>query len=78
MNAVQQDKIIAHCNQEYSYNSQKGIGEIGGRANLFKFEPYIGAADRVLDCGCGGGFLLHNIRCAEKVGVELNPHARRH
>lgn len=70
------DKIIGHYDHDYFYLSQKSTGEIGGKANLFKFQPYIDAGDDVLDFGCGGGFLLSNIKCRGKVGVELNPHAR--
>ena len=29
----------------------------------------------VLDFGCGGGYLLHNLTCAEKAGIEVNPAA---
>ena len=32
-------------------------------------------ADRVLDFGCGGGFLLKNIECSKRTGVEVNPAA---
>ena len=29
-----------------------------------------------MDFGCGGGFLLKNIDCGKKIGVEINPSAR--
>ena len=58
------------------FNYQKQIGEFGGKANLFKFEKHITSNDRVLDFGCGGGFLLKNINCKEKTGVEINKIAR--
>lgn len=58
------------------FNYQKQIGEFGGRANLFKFEKHISNSDKVLDFGCGGGFLLKNIKCQEKTGVEINKVAR--
>jgi len=29
-----------------------------------------------LDFGCGGGFLLKNLVCSKKIGVEINPVAR--
>lgn len=55
---------------------QREIGQIGGILNIFKFEDDIKPGDTVLDFGCGGGYLLSNINCARKVGVEINPHAR--
>lgn len=54
---------------------QKTIGEFGGIANLFKFESHIGPADAVLDFGCGGGYLLKNLNCARRIGLEVNPTA---
>lgn len=51
---------------------QAAIGEFGGWANLPKFAPYVSESDDVLDFGCGGGFLLRNLRCRRRVGVEVN------
>lgn len=72
------ESVESHYNNNYFNNSQKSIGEIGGRANLFKFQPYISPTDSVLDFGCGGGFLLHNMICGDKVGVEINATARQY
>lgn len=58
------------------FNWQKSLGAFGGKANIFKFEPFISRTDRVLDFGCGGGFVLENLDCAAKVGVEINDVAR--
>lgn len=69
-------KIENYYQQEYFENYQKKIGEFGGKANLFKFKSYINSSDTVLDFGCGGGFLLKNLDCKIKIGVELNPIAR--
>ena len=55
---------------------QKHIGAFGGHANLFKFSDFINESDIVLDFGCGGGYLLGNIECADKAGVEINEIAR--
>lgn len=55
---------------------KKKIGKFGGLANLIKFEKHIKPSDKVLDFGCGGGFLLKNLKCKEKIGVELNDVAR--
>ena len=51
------------------------MGEFGGWANQTKFLEYISDNSRVLDFGCGGGFLLRNLKCSKKVGVEVNPSA---
>jgi SAM-dependent methyltransferase len=58
------------------FDWQKGIGEFGGIANLFKFENEISQPDTVLDFGCGGGYLLNNITCKRKMGIEINESAR--
>jgi SAM-dependent methyltransferase len=65
----------AHYDAAY-FDWQRPIGEFGGWANLTKFSPYISESDEVLDFGCGGGYLLKNIRCRKRIGVELNPDAR--
>jgi SAM-dependent methyltransferase len=65
----------AHYDAAY-YRWQRSIGEFGARAALYKFAPYILPTDRVVDFGCGGGFLLGAIECAERRGVEINPVAR--
>ena len=41
-----------------------------------KFQPFVKSGDKVLDFGCGGGWVLANLQCAKRVGVELNPAAR--
>jgi ubiquinone/menaquinone biosynthesis C-methylase UbiE len=64
-----------HYDARY-WEFQREIGKIGGILNKFKFEAEIQPTDTVLDFGCGGGYLLSNLQCAKKVGVEINPHAR--
>lgn len=54
---------------------QSSVGEFGGWANLPKFAPYIRSRDCVLDFGCGGGFLLKNLDCHRRIGIEVNPAA---
>ena len=58
------------------FDWQAPIGEFGGWANLTKFQPFIDNDFNVIDFGCGGGYLLKNIRCKEKIGVEVNNSAR--
>lgn len=60
-----------YYDKEY-FNYQKKIGEFGGKANLFKFINFISPDETVLDYGCGGGFLLKNINCSRKIGIEIN------
>ena len=61
-------------NNEY-YNWQKQIGIIGGKLNKFKFEKEVKETDVLMDFGCGGGYLLKELICKEKHGVEINPAA---
>lgn len=60
---------------EKYFGWQATIGEFGGWASQSMFIEYISSDSRVLDFGCGGGFLLKNINCSKKVGVEINPSA---
>lgn len=57
---------------ENYFNWQKSIGEFGGWANKKKFAEFISCNDEVLDFGCGGGYLLKNIECKKRIGVEIN------
>lgn len=66
-------------NKHYSTNYfdyQKRIGIVGGKINVGKFLEYIEPTDKVLDFGCGGGYLLENLNCKVKIGVEINSIAR--
>ncbi|MBF0233898.1 MAG: methyltransferase domain-containing protein [Desulfamplus sp.] len=60
-----------HYGKEY-FDWQRPLGEFGGWANMTKFEKYLCEKDWVLDFGCGGGFLLKNLVCAQKIGIEPN------
>lgn len=68
--------VIDHYEAQYFNHYQKEYGEFGGRANKFMFETHVSPKDAVLDFGCGGGFLLANLECKRKIGVEINPVAR--
>lgn len=57
------------------FNWQKSLGAFGGWANAFKFKKSIAPQDTVIDFGCGGGFLLHNLDCKNKIGIEPNASA---
>jgi 2-polyprenyl-3-methyl-5-hydroxy-6-metoxy-1,4-benzoquinol methylase len=65
-----------HYDQNY-FDWQKNIGAFGGWADLIKFEKYITSEMNVIDFGCGGGFLLNNIKCKDKIGIEINDDARK-
>ena len=55
---------------------QKDVGAFGGLSNKIKFQEFISENDKVIDFGCGGGFLLRNLNCKERLGIEVNPVAR--
>lgn len=66
-------------NEHYSNNYfkwQGSIGEFGGWANLDKFAKFVDDNQTIVDFGSGGGFLLKNINCKEKIGIEINKTAR--
>jgi len=68
------DLASSHYGKEY-FDWQSSIGDFGGWANQGKFIDYISSTSCVLDFGCGGGFLLKNLNCSRKVGVEVNASA---
>lgn len=55
---------------------QEENGAFGGWANVTIFQPHVSPTARVIDFGCGGGFLLAALTAAEKIGVEPNSTAR--
>jgi 2-polyprenyl-3-methyl-5-hydroxy-6-metoxy-1,4-benzoquinol methylase len=66
---------MQHYDEKY-FSWQDRLGHFGGKANLHKFLRYIQPDDQVLDFGCGGGHLLNNIPCKDKIGLEVNDAAR--
>lgn len=64
-----------YYNGEY-FKWQKNHGEFGGVSNVFKFKNYIKTTDNVIDFGAGGGYLLKNIDCKNRLGIEINDTAR--
>lgn len=59
----------------FAYQSR--FGDIAGVLSAKKFAKYIAPSDVVLDFGCGGGFVLKSLTCRERLGVDINPLARR-
>src|SRR5262245_53663944 len=65
----------AHYDDRY-FARQRAEALFSGTAELPKFQPFIKTTDAVVDLGCGGGFLLAKLRCANRIGVDVNPAAR--
>lgn len=55
---------------------QQPIGQTVGRRDAWKFDSHVTTSDRVVELGCGGGYLLERLVGQTKVGVEVNPLAR--
>jgi SAM-dependent methyltransferase len=69
------EKFSKHYDDDDYFNWQSSIGAFGGWANKTKFLKYISEGHTVLDFGCGGGFLLKQLNCKNRIGVEVNPSA---
>jgi len=68
------ERVSEHYDDKY-FSWQESIGRFGGWANQTKFAEFISSESRVLDFGCGGGFLLKNLQCSKRIGIEINPAA---
>lgn len=71
----QSQRYTEERGEEY-FAYQNQWGALSGKLNAWKFQPYLNAEDRVLDFGCGGGWLLSELEATKKFGIELNPVAR--
>ena len=60
-----------HYDEKY-FSWQKYVGKFGGQANKIKFDNLICENQKVLDFGCGGGYLLSSYNNIERFGVEIN------
>ena len=60
-----------HYNKEY-FDWQKSVGQFGGQANKIKFNELISKNQKVLDFGCGGGYILSSYENIDRFGVEIN------
>jgi len=67
--------VSRHYDASY-FAWQQQSGRLGGFANVDKFRASITPVSKILDFGCGGGYLLASVDCAARFGVEPNPSAR--
>lgn len=65
-------QLMSHYDKRY-FDWHQNIGAFGGLVNTWMFAPFLQPTDRVLDFGCGGGYLLANLPAAERHGLEVNP-----
>ena len=73
MEYKKKDKVSVSNYYDADYfDWQKNIGAFGGWANAYKFKDSISKSDTVIDFGCGGGFLLKNLECQNRIGIEPN------
>ena len=70
----QTHNVSDYYDKDY-FDWQKNVGAFGGRANSFKFNKTVSQKDTVIDFGCGGGFLLKNLDCQNRIGIEPNESA---
>jgi SAM-dependent methyltransferase len=64
-----------HYDEDY-FRWQKPEAEFGGWANVTKFESYVRPDFNVIDFGCGAGYLLRNLKCRARIGIDINDTAR--
>jgi SAM-dependent methyltransferase len=65
----------SHYNEAY-FEWQKKSGSFAAEANRLKFLEFASEDLRILDFGCGGGYMLKGLPAKEKLGIEINPSAR--
>ena len=70
------NKAEKYYDKKYWEEYQGPTAEAAGVLEKFKFERLIEETDTVLDFGCGGGYILANLACEKKMGVEINDYAR--
>ena len=56
---------INHYNKFY-FNWQSEVGLFGAIANQIKFKTFIKSNQKVLDFGCGGGYMLSTFKNIKK------------
>jgi SAM-dependent methyltransferase len=67
--------IRDHYDAAY-FKFSSALGGLAGSLNAQNFSPFIKPTDAILDFGSGGGSLLLALDAREKLGLDINPHAR--
>ncbi len=57
------------------FAAQNRFAPLGAKLDARKFAPFVRPGDRVLDFGCAGGWLLREVVCGKRIGVEINEEA---
>ncbi len=68
---------MAYDKKYWKYQKQIGQNLFHSHFVSEKFIPEIKPSDKVLDFGCGGGFVLNSFNCKKKFGIEINSHAQK-
>lgn len=68
------DQTSEYYDSSY-FEAQKAVGIANVLEITHIFSPHVRETDCVLDFGCGGGFLLNGLDCAEKHGFDVNENA---
>lgn len=51
---------------------QEPIGRVVAERDRWKIEPFLTGSERLLEFGCGGGFLLERLPARQRIGIEIN------
>jgi SAM-dependent methyltransferase len=68
-------RLYRHRFDERSREAKQRIWKVLVRSC---FQKWVAPAAVVLDLGCGFGEFLNHIRCARRIGVDVNPEAAKH
>ncbi len=63
---------------EKYFSTQRWVGELSARWNFPTWRPHFDCNNSILEFGCGGGNLLRMLPGSRKMGVEVNPIARKY
>ena len=66
----------SHYDDTY-FEFQKPLGEFGGKRSAKFFQQYVKSTDTLVEFGSAGGYLLKAIQAERKMGIEINPFARK-
>lgn len=62
----------------FDEQSREGRKRLWGVLVRSCFQKWIPSSATVLDLGCGFGEFLNQVRCARRIGVDLNPESAKH